>query len=327
MQRLLNMYPYLNIRSRNDFKKRITSKLLPTDEAKALIDVCRKQKDDFWHDYEEKCEPEKGKYTRSAYKRKPLYRLLKIIDKGLLAPYDKNLPCHIYGGRREISSLDAAATLINHFRKRWLLKLDLKKFFEQVPRERVFRFFYHKCSCKMEFANYVADLCCVPEGPKGSGSSRLCIARGFAPSTRLAVWTNLDFFMQLKRLVLKNFNIRKNDPRIMVFIDDIGITVSNTDKQSLEKLRDAIVALAKKHGLEINSAKTMIFEPGSEQEILGTLLYSRSLGFTREKKEKQKKLKEEVLSLKNSNTYSKFRGLMNHKKQMQKRNDVIKAKH
>ena len=320
------MYPKLNIRSRTDFKKWITSKRLTTDEAQTLINDCKKQKDDYWHDYDEMCEPEKGKYTRSAYKQKPLYRLLRIIDKGLLAPYDKNLPCHIYGGRREISSLDAASSLINHFRKRWLLKLDLKRFFEQISRERVFKFFYHKCGCKLEFANYVADLCCVPEGPKGSGSLKLCIARGFAPSTRLAVWTNLDFFMQLRRLVFKSFEIRKHDPRLMVFIDDIGITVSNTDQKSLEELRDGIIKLAKKHGLEINLEKTKIYEPGSEQEILGVLLHSRTLGFTAKKKEKQKFLKREARGVKNTSAQNKFYGLMNNKKQMEKRNDAIKAR-
>lgn len=321
------MYPKLNIRSKTDFKKWIASKRLPADEAQMLINACKKQKDDFWHDYDEMCEPEKSKYTRSAYKRKPLYRLLGIIDKGLLAPYDKNLPCHIYGGRRKISSIDAAGSLINYFRKRWLLKLDLKRFFEQVPRERVFKFFYHKCGCKSEFANYVADLCCVPEGPKGSGSSKQYIARGFAPSTRLAVWTNLDFFMQLRKLVFQSFELRKHDPRLMVFIDDIGITVSNTDQKSLEQLRDGIIALAKKHGLEINLEKTGIYEPGHKQEILGNLLHSRSLGFTAEKKEKQKFLKREARNTQNTSAQNRFRGLMNHKKQMQKFNDAIQLKH
>jgi hypothetical protein len=321
------MYPKLNIRSKTDFKKWITSKRLPSSEAKSLINDCKKQKDDFWHDYDKMSEPENGKYTRSAYKRKPLYRLLGIIDKGLLAPYDMNLPYHIYGGRRKLSSLDAAGSLINHRRKRWLLKLDLKRFFEQVPRERVFSFFYYKCGCKTEFANYVADLCCVPEGPKGSRSSKSVLARGFAPSTRLAVWTNLDFFMQLKRLVSKNFEVKQHDPRVMVFIDDIGITISNTDQKSLEKLRDEIIALARKHKLDVNLEKTKIFKPDSEQEILGVLLHSRSLGFTTEKKEKQKLLKRMARNIKTGASLNKFHGLMNHKKQMQKRNEAIKSMH
>ena len=112
----------------------------------------------------------------------------------------------------------------------------------------------------------------------------------------------------------------------MVFIDDIGITVSNTDQKSLEELRDGIIKLAKKHGLEINLEKTKIYEPGSEQEILGVLLHSRTLGFTAKKKEKQKFLKREARGVKNTSAQNKFYGLMNHKKQMEKRNDAIKAR-
>lgn len=241
-------YPKINLKSKNDLAKRISSKNLSYNEALKLINLVINNFDKYWRNVNKMSEPEKNKFVRSC-KNTPLEKILNLINKKVLAPYDHLITEFIFGGVSGRSHVGAVVYLLGNKRKRSKLSLDIKRFFEQNSRERIFHFFNKKCECSIKVSNLLADLCCVPFGDKGSVGSET-LARGFATSSRLALWCNMDLFM---RVYWKTKKILKNkDARIAIFVDDIGITASRVDRKDLELLYDEIANIFSKHSSSHN---------------------------------------------------------------------------
>lgn len=263
-------YPPLNLRSKHELAKRISGKFFPYQEALLLINKCIKNFDSHWYDSKHS-DPADEKYIRSA-KGKPLERLLSLIDRKVLARHDFRIPQFIFGGVSEKNHIQAAHHLLGNQRERTLLALDIRRFFEQNDRGRVFCFFHQKCHCTIEVANLLADLCCVPIGPKGSGSPKKTLARGFATSSRLAVWCNQGLFLKVHWKTSRR--LRGHDSRIAIFVDDIGITASRVEETKMKALADEIENIFRtsdpQRALELKQTKHRI-EPfiGGATEHLG----------------------------------------------------------
>lgn len=235
-------YPKLEIRSKNELAKRISGKNFPPEKALHLINNVLENYNKYWHDVESRSDLVEGKYVRSA-KYTPLGKLLSLIDKKVLAPHDTLIPHFIFGGVSNKNHVQAAYYLLGKQRKRTKLSLDISKFFEQNKRERVFHFFNKKCECSVKASNLLADLCCIPVGPKNSGENNKVLARGFATSTRLALWCNLDLFL---RIYWRANRILKNkDIKIAIFVDDIGISASQVKEEIMELLAQNIEKIFK----------------------------------------------------------------------------------
>lgn len=292
-----NRYPKIYIRSKNDLAKRIASKNLNFVEALALINRVRQNKDKLWQDNMKMSEPKEGKFVRDA-SRTELGKLLKLIDKSLLAPHDNKLPKFIWGGISGRSNVLAVRELLP-LKNRSLLKMDLKGFFEQITRERVKSFFMYKAQCSEKSANFLADLVCVSEGAKLQPTGELVLARGFATSSRLAVWCCLDFFLRLNWQVqdkLAQFN-----PRIVIFVDDIGIGVSGMKHpQLLNKTAVETERLAEKgvsgQSLKFNEKKTKIYSYlyKTPMDYLGARLHKKTLGLAGKSRQRINVLSREI---------------------------------
>jgi hypothetical protein len=188
----------------------------------------------------------------------------------VLAPYDHLVPDFIFGGLAGKNHIQAARYLLGEKRERTLLGLDISRFFEQVKEKRVFYFFYTRCGCSKKAANLLASLCCVPLGPKGSGETEKSLARGFATSTRLALWCNFDTFLRISWEAKNEF--RGHDPRIAIYVDDIGITASRVDRKKVEALSLVIENILSNAKLPINSKKKKIKSTFEGAEHLGIRL-------------------------------------------------------
>ncbi len=265
-------YPSLKLYNKEGLAKRISGDSFPPERALALIDRVINNFDSYWHDSPEST-PDKGKFVRSAVGNE-LGKLLKLIDAKVLKPHDHQVPKFMFGGLSKKNHLQAAKYLLGKDRNRTLIKLDIATFFEQMKRERIFSLFRYKFGCSQEVAQILSFLCCVPSGKKGSGSTNFVLARGFATSSRLAVWCNLTTFARLEQLVkgkLKNY-----DPRVAIFVDDIGITASRVNKELMEKFADEVIEmLAKsdpKQPLPINIEKKHILSYEEGLEHLGLKL-------------------------------------------------------
>lgn len=271
-------YPKIAIKSKNDLAKRISHKKLSQQDALILINDVLANFDQYWKDAPEPLsEPKKDKYVRNA-KWTPLGKLLELIDRNVLQPYDTMLPYFIFGGVKGKDHVKAAKNLIGRKKYRTLLKSDLSRFYEHVPQERVVHFFMEKGQCSRAGARLLAKLCCVPKGIKGSGSSEMTIARGFATSSRLAVWCNLDFFLKLDWLVKKE--LKGHDPRLSIYVDDVGITASRVDKEQMNQLYILIQNVFNPevgYSLPLNEKKKKVKSYKEGMRILGTIILRNNL--------------------------------------------------
>jgi len=249
-------YPNLNIRSKNELAKHISGRSFSTQKALNLINDVIENFDHYWSD-SKSSEPEEQKWVRSAAGT-PLSVLLDRIDNKVLRPHDKMLPGFIFGGISGRNHIQAAHSLLGRRKKRMLLGLDITRFFEQISKRRVYEFFRYKCLCTKRIALLLAIFCCVPEGKKGSGQKNEMLARGFSTSPRLAVWTNLDTFLRLK---WKTGHLLKGyDPKVAIFVDDIGISASRLDVNKMEQFESSVKNLLlnfdKNQKLPVNKEKT-----------------------------------------------------------------------
>ena len=275
--------------------KHLSHAKFPRENALLLINDVIKNFDRYWRDNREQSKPEKEKYVRSA-KRTPLGRLLDNVNKTVLAPHDKMLPNFIFGGVKGLNHAKAVEHLLGNKRKRTVLKLDITRFFEQISEERVYHFFRDKCECSEKAAKLLASFCCVPLGPKGSTGARKTIARGFATSSRLAVWCNLDIFIKLDQLVKKR--LKGKDSRVAIYVDDIGITASRVSKNEMGKLYREIEQLLltsdKNQRLPLNNNKKDIKSHDEGMEHLGLRMYRNRLSIGAKTKSKIDRVKNKL---------------------------------
>jgi hypothetical protein len=268
----MRRYPKIGIRSKYELAKRISDRALPYRAALALINDAVANHNRYWYDSKQS-EPEREKFVRSA-KGTPLGKLLKLIDKKVLGPHDSFVPDFIFGGIGGKDHVQAARYLLGAKRQRVLLGLDVTHFFEQIRERRVFHFFYDKCDCSKEASMLFARLCCVPMGPKKAPLAEKSLARGFATSTRLALWCNLDTFLEISRTAQKRF--RGHDLRIAVFVDDIGITASRISYEDMKGFAPIVENILKNfdpnQSLPVNSTKYKIRTNLQVMEHLGVRL-------------------------------------------------------
>ncbi len=332
-------FPRLNLRSKNELYKRLTGKKLKKDgafeETKELFKYCSLNFEYLWKDNLTASKPEKEKWVRNCKSTK-LGKLIKKIDSALLKQYDDVLPSYIHGGitgeyfkksglKVSKSTQSAALSLIDGKKGRWLLRLDLKSFFEQVTQKQIVNLFEKDFKCSPRIAWSIANLCCLKKGQKGSLkiNSEKVLARGFSTSGRLAVWCNFRFFKELNCLV-KN-ELKGHYPLMTIFVDDIGISAVKTSELKLKELAQKIVELAKKHNLivhSVDSEKTDIIPPHKVKEHLGLRLTRHkifpSLKTTRKRVQSIKQLKACKCPQKRRILKRSVKGLINNKHYTQK---------
>ena len=316
-------YPKIKLRSKNDLAKRISSKKFSQKEALKLINVILNNYDKYWHDVKAISEPVKNKFVRSA-KNTPLEKLLRLINDKILAPHDNMIPEFVFGGLSKRNHVQAVYYLLGNKRKRSKLSLDIYRFFEQNSRNRVYHFFNKKCECSEKISNLLADLCCVPFGPKG-GKKNKVLARGFSTSTRLALWCNLDLFMRTY-WEAKKF-LKNRDVRITIFIDDIGITASNTTRSDMESLSKKIEEILCNYDcnqkLLLNDKKDIKIWPDENVEHLGLTLGRNKITLGRKTRAKQDRVKNK-LSNKNISQEEKKK-LIGKKKSYKNYSNYVKS--
>lgn len=272
-----NRYPDIHIRSKNELAKRLSDKKLPTAKVLELTNDVLANFDAYWKDHKKLSKPAENKWVRDASYTN-LGKLLRRINKFVLVPHDKMLPGFLFGGISGRSHKDAVSHLLGKKRRRVLLKLDIARFYEQISQERIEQFFALKAGCGKQGAKLLAGLCCVAFGAKQSPEDRKILARGFSTSSRLAVWCNLDVFIKLDRLVKKE--LEGKDPRIAIYVDDIGITASRVTKEEMMCLYPKIKHILESDAnqrLPLNTKKTkIIFHDGQTYDIDGSPLARQS---------------------------------------------------
>lgn len=261
-------YPRIAIHNKNELAKRISDRSVSYQKKLELINNCIANKTSYWRDNLRMSDPKKEKWVRDA-SYTPLGILLKDINNKILKPLDFAIPNFIYGGVSGRCTKDAALASLGNRRKRTMLKIDMKSFYEQISEKRISDLFQYKFGCGKNVSKTIANIVCVPAGCKGSNSSKITLARGFATSSRLAIWANMDFFLKVRNLTLRT--LKGHDPKIVVYIDDIIITASRVDTGIMLKLYTKINKLLrfdKNQPLSLNYAKSVIINYLGESYLI-----------------------------------------------------------
>lgn len=263
-------YPRIAIHNKNELAKRISNCSVSYQKKLELINNCIANKTSYWHDNLRISDPKKEKWVRDA-SYTPLGILLKDINSKILKPLDFAIPNFIYGGVSGRCAKDAALASLGNKRKRTMLKIDMKSFYEQISEKRISGLFQYKFGCGKNISKTIANIVCVPAGCKGSNSSKITLARGFATSSRLAIWANMDFFLRVRNRALRM--LKGHNPRVIVYIDDIIITASRVDIDTMLKLYAEINKLLrsdKNQPLSLNSAKSVIINYLGESYLINS---------------------------------------------------------
>jgi len=305
-------FPKINIRSKNELAKHIADKSHPYQERLVLINDAINNFSDYWYD-SGRSEPEKEKFVRSAIGT-PLGKLLKLLNDKVLAPFDCLIPEFIFGGisGKDKNHIKADYKLLGEKRNRILLGLDIVRFFEQIREERVISF-YKKCGCSLKAAKLLAYLSCVNFGKKGGLSRYKTLARGFATSSRLAIWCNLNTFIRIDWKARKL--LRGHDPRLAIFVDDIGISASGVNREKIEGVSKAIETILTEFDpnqkLPVSKEKKKICLFKDNAEHLGLKLGRKKLSMGRKTKSRKDKVCNDI---RNAKTESEKNQLLNKKK-------------
>jgi len=162
-------------------------------------------------------------------------------------------------------------------KERKLLALDITKFFESVQMSKVEKFYIDK-KCSPRFARSLALFSCVKKGPKAEPEEEYSLARGFSTSTRLAVWSYVTAFHRINDLVMKR--LKGHDPRMAIFIDDIGISASRVDDSLMMSLVDDVNKILdeeSKGALKLNEGKTKLMTYKDSIKHLGVVINRNKL--------------------------------------------------
>lgn len=252
-------YPKLNLYTKKQLVDVIRGKDLSFKDAMKLIDDCLVNKDKYWSDNPKESKPDDDKWVRSA-SGTPLGKLQKRINQKVLAPYDGELPIFIYGGVGKKGIKNAAIALQGKKNKRTLLKVDMRRFFEHISYGDIVNTLVCYCGCGKNVAQIIAEVACVSSGKKSlNNTNEKVLARGFSTSSRLAIWCNLNLFRNLFYCMTKR--LKRYDPRIAIYMDDIGITASRVDSTTLSSLyKDIVKRIENASKLEVNKNKTKIID-------------------------------------------------------------------
>lgn len=326
-------HPQLNLRTQNDLLRFLNA----AGEVKAGNQILRKKLTSAdldhvttnsaleWNDHESS-DAVKGKYVRALVPGTKLNLANRRLNAALKRTLDKKAPDFFYGsvggyGPIKKGHVRAAARLCNG-KNTTIISLDVTKFFETISYDRVIRFFI-KAGCTHNVATELANLTCVPRGPKNNPEAGHSLARGFPTSPRLALWSTYEIFVKLNRVLQKKYKYLS--PKIVVFVDDIGISIKNATDEDLTKIKKTAFEIIEgdKNGIALHvhrsAPKLQIKHISDTAEHLGLVIGKSSVApgiKTRQKISHAKKLLASgTLSADDRKTIcSSKRGLMNYKR-------------
>lgn len=322
-------HPKLNLRTETDLLRflnaaksiKTKNKTLKRQVALKDLQYLRENSHIDWNDHPTESNPEKKKYVRSIRPGSSLNITNRRLNAALKQTLDKNVPQIFYGSVSKKSHIQAASTLCNG-KDTTIISLDITRFFESISPDRVARFFC-KAGCSPDIAEVLVGITCVPLGPKNEPLSDCSLARGFPTSPRLALWATFEIFVKLNRVLQKSFS--HLSPKIVVFVDDVGISVKNATVDDIEAVKEQafVIIESDKKGISLEvhkkPPKLKVRHISETAEHLGLVIGKKNLapGFKTRLKigDVKSKLSDKTLSKKDRRTALEHkRGLMNYKR-------------
>lgn len=162
-------------------------------------------------------------------------------------------PDYMFSGIKGKSNVSNAQ---QHHLNKFVLKVDIEKFFSTTKDEKIYAFFYEGCKCSARISKVLTALCHY-QGVLPTGSSI---------SMALAYWSNAEMFDEIDK-VSKRFDIT-----MTVYVDDI--TFSTNSRNLNDLFLSTISKIITRHGLKINKRKIRFYNEVDTKLITGVAINS-----------------------------------------------------
>ncbi|WP_439327662.1 reverse transcriptase family protein [Lonepinella sp. BR2357] len=178
-------------------------------------------------------------YSTERWFYKKLFTLLNRIEK----------PEYLHSSTKRRSYLTNVQIHINQPQ---VLRLDIQRFYENIDRRKIFKFFRNDLHCSHQVADYLADVCTFNDVlPFGCSSSML-----------LAFWANQEMFEQLHILA------KEAGLRMTVYVDDITFSGKNITN----KFKYDAIGLLLRSGYAVNKSKVKLYRGLSTPKYIAGLV-------------------------------------------------------
>ena len=234
------------------FDKRHLSKILNIDEFQ-LNYILKELENKYYHSFKII-----KKYGGERIINAPSNKLL-IIQKWILNNILNNITISEYamGFCKKKSILDNAKV---HLNKQCILNIDIKDFFTNISRKRIFGIFYY-----YGYSNYVSYIL-----------SRLCTYCDYLPqgAATSPILSNIVCYKLDKRL---NGLAKKFDANYTRYADDITFSANYNIFEMLPLIREILID----EGFLINERKTRLLYKHQRQEVTGLVVNGKSVRVNR----------------------------------------------
>lgn len=196
-------------------------------------------------------------------------KILKKIQKKIKNSLNEIVfPSFIYLNKSHIE-----AVAIHANKPKYIFNTDIKKFYPNTTREKVFNF----CINKLKTSKLVAELICNLTTVDNKYSSKSVkqyveeknllkcphLPSGAPTSPIFSVLVNDDMFNSLHNFA------RENNLSLSIYVDDI---IFSSNKPFLFRIYNDIESILRKHGYSISKGKTQINNKGLSKKLLGLQL-------------------------------------------------------
>lgn len=178
--------------------------------------------------------------TLKAVQRRILYLLHRVIRPDWLISGEKQ-KCYIDNGKA-------------HLDGRYVLTVDIKKFYDNCAREPVYQFFVQKLKTSPDVAEILTNIITYNGGiPTGCPTSQI-----------MAFYAYSDMFTEISELA-KQFGCK-----FTLYVDDM--TFSSKEPFSPNRLRQRIDCVLRKYGHRPKYPKVKYYGPSDYKPITGTII-------------------------------------------------------
>lgn len=206
---------------------------------------------------------------------KPTEELKKIQRNMLNRLYQLNFPEYVFSG---IKGRSAFGNAIYHINCKYMLKLDMSKFFPNTHRNSIYEFFKNKLKMSSDVAlictdivtvNYDKENVVIEEGvyeflklKKIKNINHL--PSGTPTSQILSYLANIDMFDEIIQYT------NKHKLQCTIYVDDI--TVSSTNRYITKKEESEIKNIIRKHKQNLSKGKTIRYGANEYKKVTGFVI-------------------------------------------------------
>lgn len=205
---------------------------------------------------------------------KPNYQLKQLQRRLLYKLYQIEFPAYVFSGIKGKSAYDNA---IQHINSKYMLKLDMSKFFPNTHRDKIYKFFLEKLKMAPDVAklctdittiNFKEDDVYIEDGVMNYLKEKHIKTTNHLPSGTptsqiLSYLANLDMFNE----IIAYCDLHKLS--CSIYVNDL--TISTNRNISFEEEKQ-IKAIVEKYGQKISKNKTIRYKENEYKKVTGFVI-------------------------------------------------------